>query len=44
MTIEEAVKEAAFRDRDVFLFRDPAGGVKVLHRKRDGRIELIEEP
>jgi putative sigma-54 modulation protein len=44
MTIEEAVKEAEFRDRDVFLFRDPAGGVKVLHRKRDGRIELIEEP
>jgi len=44
MTIEEAVKEAEFRDRDVFLFRDPAGSVKVLHRKRDGRIELIEEP
>jgi len=44
MTIEEAVKEAEFRDRDVFLFRDLTGGVKVLHRKPDGRIELIEEP
>jgi putative sigma-54 modulation protein len=44
MTIEEAVKEAEFRDRDVFLFRDKKGSVKVLHRKADGRIELIEEP
>lgn len=42
MTIEEAVKEAEFRDRDVFVFRDNKGGVKVLHRKRDGKMELIE--
>jgi putative sigma-54 modulation protein len=42
MTIEEAVKEAEFRDRDVFVFRDSNGSVKVLHRKRDGKMELIE--
>ncbi len=44
MTIEEAVKEAEFRDREVFVFRDPQGKVKVLHRKKDGRMELIEAP
>lgn len=44
MTIEEAVKEAEFRDRDVFVFRDHAGTVCVLHRKRDGKMELIEAP
>lgn len=44
MTIEEAVKEAEFRDRDVFVFRDPQGRVKVLHRKKDGKMELIEAP
>jgi putative sigma-54 modulation protein len=42
MTLEEAVKEAEFRDRDVFVFRDNEGGVKVLYRKRDGKMELIE--
>ena len=44
MTLEEAVKECEFRDRDVFVFRDPAGKVKVLHRTKDGKIELIEAP
>lgn len=44
LTLEEAVKEAEFRDRDVFVFRDPQGRVKVLHRKKDGRVELIEAP
>jgi ribosome hibernation promoting factor len=44
MTLEEAVKEAAFRDRDIFVFRDPDGQVMVLHRKRDGKMELIEVP
>jgi putative sigma-54 modulation protein len=44
MTLEEAVKEAAFRDRDVFVFRDHAGQAMVLHRKRDGKMELIEVP
>ncbi|HET9838054.1 MAG TPA: ribosome-associated translation inhibitor RaiA [Candidatus Angelobacter sp.] len=44
LTLEEAVKEAEFRDRDVFVFRDPEGRVKVLHRKKDGKLELIEAP
>jgi putative sigma-54 modulation protein len=44
MTIEEAVKECEFRDRDVFVFRDGKGRVKVLHRRKDGKIELIEVP
>ena len=44
MTIEEAVKECEFRDRDVFVFRDGKGQVKVLHRRKDGKIELIEVP
>lgn len=44
MSLEEAVKEAAFRDRDVFVFRDHGGQAMVLHRKRDGKVELIEVP
>ena len=44
MTLEEAVKEAEFRNREVFVFRDNQGNVKVLHRKRDGKMELIEAP
>jgi putative sigma-54 modulation protein len=44
LTLEEAIKEAHFRDRDVFVFRDPKGKVMVLHRKRDGKMELIEAP
>ena len=43
-TFEEAVKEAEFRDREVFVFRDHQGKVKVLHRKKDGKMELIEAP
>lgn len=44
MSLEEAVKEAAFRDRDVFVFRDHEGLAMVLYRKRDGKMELIEVP
>jgi putative sigma-54 modulation protein len=44
MTLEEAIKEVHFRDRDVFVFRDPKGTVMVLHRTRDGKMELIEAP
>jgi putative sigma-54 modulation protein len=44
MTIEEAVKEAEFRDRDLFIFRDLAGDLFVLHRRRDGQMELVEIP
>ena len=44
MTLEEAIKEAHFRDKDVFVFRDPQGKLMVLHRTRDGKMELIETP
>jgi len=44
MTLEEAIKEAHFRDRDIFVFRDPKGKLMVLHRTRDGKMELIEAP
>ena len=44
MTLEEAIKEAHFRDRDVFVFRDPKGKVMILHRNREGKMELIEAP
>jgi putative sigma-54 modulation protein len=44
LTLEEAIKEAHFRDRDVFVFRNPDGAVMVLHRTRDGKLELIEAP
>ncbi len=44
MTLEEAIKEVHFRDRDVFIFRDPQGKLSVLHRTRDGKMELIEAP
>jgi putative sigma-54 modulation protein len=44
MSLEEAVKEAEFRDRDVFVFRNHGGQAMVLHRKRDGKMELIEVP
>jgi putative sigma-54 modulation protein len=42
MTIEEAVKDAEFRDRDLLIFRNPAGDMFVLHRRRDGQMELVE--
>ncbi len=44
MTLEEAIKEAHFKDRDVFVFRDPKGKVMILHRTREGKMELIEVP
>jgi len=44
LTLEEAIKEAHFRDRDVFVFRDPEGKLMILHRTRDGKMELIEAP
>ncbi len=44
MTIEEAVKEAEFRDRDLLIFRTKAGDTFVLHRRRDGQMELVEIP
>lgn len=44
MTIEEAVKDAEFRDRDLLVFRNPIGDLFVLHRRRDGQMELVEIP
>lgn len=44
MTIEEAVKDAEFRDRDLLIFRTAAGELYVLHRRRDGQMELVEIP
>lgn len=44
MTIEEAVKDAEFRDRDLLIFRNKAGEMFVLHRRRDGQMELVEMP
>ena len=44
MTIEEAVKDAEFRDKDLLIFRNRAGDLYVLHRRRDGQMELVEVP
>ena len=44
MTIEEAVKDTEFRDRDLLVFRNPGGDLYVLHRRRDGQMELVEIP
>jgi putative sigma-54 modulation protein len=44
MTLEEAVKEAEFRDRDLLVFRNSSGDLFVLHRRRDGQMELVEIP
>ncbi len=44
MSLEEAIKETHFKDRDVFVFRDLKGKVMVLHRAKDGRMQLIEVP
>jgi len=44
MTMEEAVKDAEFRDRDLLIFRNLAGELYVLHRRRDGQMELVEIP
>ena len=44
MTIEEAVKETEFRDRDLLVFRTSQGDLFVLHRRRDGQMELVEIP
>lgn len=44
MKLEEAIKECEYRDREVFVFRDAKNDVKVLHRRKDGKLELIEVP
>ena len=44
MTIEEAVKDTEFRDRDLLVFSTASGDMYVLHRRRDGEMELVEIP
>jgi putative sigma-54 modulation protein len=44
MTIEEAVKDAESSDRDLLVFRNAGGDLYVLHRRRDGEMELVEIP
>jgi putative sigma-54 modulation protein len=44
MTLEEAVKDVEFRDRDLLIFHNVAGEMFVLHRRRDGQMELVEIP
>ena len=44
MSLEEAVKEMETRNREVFVFRDRTGLVRILHCRRDGILELIELP
>jgi putative sigma-54 modulation protein len=44
LSLEEAVKELEFRDRDVLVFRDAKGKLNVLYRNREGRLEVIEIP
>jgi putative sigma-54 modulation protein len=42
MTIEEAVKEVESNDRDLLIFHNLSGEQYVLHRRRDGEMELVE--
>ena len=42
MSIEEAVKEVESSDRDLLIFHNLSGEQYVLHRRRDGEMELVE--
>jgi putative sigma-54 modulation protein len=44
MTIEEAVKDAEFRNRDLLIFHNLSGELFVLYRRSDGHLELVEIP
>ena len=44
MSLEEAVKEMETSNRGIFVFRDKAGPLRILHCRRDGTLELIELP
>ena len=44
MSLEEAIKELETRNREIFVFRDNTGLIRILHCKRDGVLELIELP
>lgn len=44
MSLEEAIKEMETRDREIFVFRDRAGLLRILHCRPNGKLELIELP
>ncbi len=44
MSLEEAIKELETSNRDIFVFRDRAGLIRILHCKRNNTLELIELP
>jgi putative sigma-54 modulation protein len=44
MTIEEAVQDAWFHNRDLLIFHNLSGELFVLHRRRDGQLELVKIP
>ncbi len=44
MSVEQAVKEAEFTDRDLLIFRTAKNQQYVLHRRRDGQMVLVEIP
>ncbi len=44
MSLEEAVKELETRNRELFVFRDRVGLLRILHCRRDNTLELIELP
>ncbi len=44
MSLEEAVKELETRHREIFVFRDREGLLRILHCRRDHTLELIELP
>jgi putative sigma-54 modulation protein len=44
MTIEEAVKDVESNDSDLLIFHNLSGEQYVLHRRRDGQMELVELP
>jgi putative sigma-54 modulation protein len=44
MSLEEAIKEMETRNRELFVFRDRAGLLRILHCRLNGKLELIELP
>ena len=44
MSLDEAVKELETRHREIFVFRDREGLLRILHCRRDHTLELIELP
>jgi len=44
IVFEDSSKDAEFQDRDLLIFRTTADELYVLHRRRDGQMELVEIP